>query len=206
MTRPHPRTLAAAAVFVAGSLLLAACSNSSPAKSTASAGFDSAPAETAAATTQQPAPDASGGATASDGSGAPAPAASSNLHACVLVSEQDATTALGADPGVGKEDTQNGDFGGNSKCNYTIASGGVQVSASSIAGKALCDGNRQPNSVDVPGVGDSAFETPATGAHEATVYYLKGDICVSITIETPASMGSAKDRVIALATTAAGRA
>jgi hypothetical protein len=128
------------------------------------------------------------------------------LHACLLVSEQDATTALGTDPGVGHEDTQNGDFGGNSRCIYAIASGGVQVSASSIAGKALCDGNRQPNSVDVPGVGDRAFETPATSAGEATVYYLKGDICVSITIETPASMGSAKDRVIALATTAAGRA
>ena len=79
------------------------------------------------------------------------------------------------------------------------------MSASSIAGKGLCDGNRQPNSVDVRGVGDSAFETPATSAQEATVYFLKGDTCVSITIETPASTGSAKDRVIALATTAVGR-
>lgn len=160
---------------------------------------------TPAATTQQPASDASSAATASAGSDTAAPAASSNLHACVLVSEADATTALGADPGVGKEDTQNGDFGGNSRCSYTTASGGVQVSASSIAGKALYDGNRQPNSVDVPGVGDSAFETPAAGAQEATVYYLKGDTCVSITIETPASTGSPKDRVIALATTAASR-
>jgi len=162
-------------------------------------------AGTPAATTQQPAPDASGAATASAGSGTSAPAASRNLHACVLVSEQDATTALGADPGVGKEDTQNGDFGGNSRCSYTVPSAGVQVSASSIAGKALCDGNRQPNSVDVPGVGDSAFETPATSAQEATVYFLKGEVCVSITIETRASTGSPKDRVIALATTAASR-
>ncbi len=160
---------------------------------------------TPTATTQQPAPNASGGATASDGSGTSSPAASGHLHACLLVSEQDATTALGADPGTGHEATQEGAFGGNSTCNYTVASGGVQVSASSIAGKALCDGNRQPNSVDVPGVGDRAFETPATAAQEATVYFLKGDICVSITIETPASMGSPKDRVIALATTAAGR-
>ena len=160
---------------------------------------------TLTATTQQPAPDASGGATASDGSGTSSPAASGHLHACLLVSEQDATTALGADPGTGHEETQESAFGGNSTCNYQIKSGGVQVSASSIAGKALCDGNRQPNSVDVPGVGDRAFETPATSAQEATVYFLKGDTCVSITIETPASMGSAKDRVIALATTAAGR-
>jgi len=104
------------------------------------------------------------------------------------------------------QETQGEDFGSNSGRNYTIASGGVQVNASSIAGKALCDSNRQPNSVDLPGVGDRAFETPATGAQEATVYFLKGDTCVSITIETPAAMGSAKDRVIALATTAAGRA
>jgi len=163
-------------------------------------------AGTPAATIQQPAPNASGRAKASDGSSSTSsPAASSPLHACLLVSEQDATTALGADPGASHEETQGGDFGTNSRCNYTIASGGVQVNASSIAGKALCDSNRQPNSVDVPGVGDRAFETPATGAQEATVYFLKGDTCVSITIETPASTGPPKDRVIALATTAAGR-
>jgi hypothetical protein len=160
---------------------------------------------TPTATTQQPAPDASGGATASDGSGTSSPAASGHLHACLLVSEQDATTALGADPGTGHEETQESALGGSGTCNYQIESGGVQVSASSVAGKALCDGNRQPNSVDVPGVGDRAFETPATSAQEATVYFLKGDTCVSITIETTASMGSPKDRVIALATTAAGR-
>src|ERR1019366_1740600 len=51
---------------------------------------------------------------------------------------------------------------------------------------------------------DRAFETPATGDQEATVYLLKGDICVSITIETTAAMGSAKDRVIELASAAAG--
>jgi hypothetical protein len=163
---------------------------------------------TPTATTQQPAPDASDasdGATASDGSGTSSPAASGHLHACLLVSEQDATTALGADPGTGHEETQESALGGSGTCNYQIESGGLQVSASSVAGKALCDGNRQPNSVDVPGVGDRAFETPATSAQEATVYFLKGDTCVSITIETTASMGSPKDRVIALATTAAGR-
>jgi hypothetical protein len=183
-------------------LALSGCSSGSGSSASHAGG-------TPTATTQQPAPDASdasGGATASDGSGTASPAASGHLHACVLVSEQDATTALGAYPGTGGEQYQEGAFGGNSTCTYGVASVGVQVSASSIAGKALCDGNRQPNSVDVPGVGDRAFETPATGAQEATVYFLKGDICVSITIETPAAMGSAKDRVIALATTAAGRA
>ena len=190
MSSRRPRWPVAVAAAT-GCFLLAACSSKSTTKPPAAAA--------SAAATQAAA------ATASDGSGASAPAASSNLHACVLVSEQDATTALGADPGVGQEDTQNGDFGGNSRCSYTVPSGGVQVSASSIAGKALCDGNRQPNSVDVPGVGDSAFETPATSAQEATVYFLKGDTCVSITIETRASTGSPKDRVIALATTAASR-
>jgi hypothetical protein len=192
-------TVLAKSAFPASAAIVLALSGCSAGSAASHAG------RTPAATTQQPASDASSPATASAGSGASAPTASSNLHACVLVSEQDATTALGADPGVGHEDTQNGDFGGNSRCNYAVTSGGVQVSASSIAGKALCDGNRQPNSVDVPGVGDRAFETPGPDAQEATVYFLKGDICVSITIETPASMGSAKDRVIALATTAAGR-
>jgi hypothetical protein len=162
-------------------------------------------AATPTATTQQHTPNTSDGTASDAGSSTPAPAASSPLHACVLVSEQDATSALAADPGVGKEDTQNGDFGGSSRCSYTVPSGGVQVSASSIAGKALCDGNRQPNSVNVPGVGDKAFETPATSPQEATVYFLKGDTCVSITIEASASTGSSKDLVIALAHTAAGR-
>jgi hypothetical protein len=179
-------------------LALSGCSSGSGSSASHAGG-------TPTATTQQPAPKASGEATAADGSGTASPAPSGHLHACVLVSEQDATTALGADPGTAHEETQGGDFGTNSRCNYTIASGGVQVNASSIAGKALCDSNRQPNSVDVPGVGDRAFETPATGAQEATVYFLKGDTCVSITIETPASTGPPKDRVIALATTAAGR-
>jgi hypothetical protein len=211
MTRPHPRTLAVAAVFVAGSLLLAACSNSSPAsaahtntEAALASGTTSATAE-AAVSPADPASAAATQATAAAESPTAPGASGGHLHACLLVSEQDATTALGADPGTGHEETQEGAFGGNSRCNYAITSAGVQVSASSIAGKALCDGNRQPNSVDVPGVGDRAFETPATSAQEATVYFLKGDICVSITIETPASMGSPKDRVIALATTAAGR-
>src|SRR5450432_229030 len=64
-------------------------------------------AGTPTATIQQPAPNASGGAKASDGSSSTSsPAAGPHLHACLLVSEQDATTALGADPGTGHEDTQ----------------------------------------------------------------------------------------------------
>ena len=185
------RTLAATGVATTG-LLLAACGSSS---------VGGTPADT----TQPPAAEASGGATTSGGTGTSSPAASSPLHACALVSEQDATTALGTDSGTGHEETHASTYGANGTFNYTIASGGVQVRASSIAGQALCDGNRQPNSVDVPGVGDRAFETPATSAQEATVYFLKGDTCVSITIETTASTGTAKDRVIALATTAAGR-
>ncbi len=191
----HPvLRLATLTLAAAGAVLLAACSSSPLAGGTPTA------------TTQQPPPDAraaSGGATASDGSGTSSPAASGHLHACLMVSEQAARTALGADPGPGHEQTQEGAFGGNSTCNYTVASGGVQVNASSIAGAGLYDGNRQANSVDVPGVGDRAFETPAASAGETTVYFLKGDTCVSITIEIPASMGSSKDRAIALATTAA---
>jgi hypothetical protein len=172
--------------------------------STSSGGSRAATASTA--TTQRPAPNASGATKASDGSSSSAPAASAPLHACVLVGEQDATTALGADPGVGKEDTQNGDFGGNSTCVYAVPAGGIQVTASSIAGKALCDGSRKSNSVDVPGIGDKAFETADTSAsREDTVYVIKGATCLIITIEAPASAGSAKPLVVALAKNAAGR-
>jgi hypothetical protein len=177
--------------------------------STSSGGSRAATASTA--TTQLPAPNASGATKASetkasDGSSSSAPAASAPLHACVLVGEQDATTALGADPGVGKEDTQNGDFGGNSTCVYAVPAGGIQVTASSIAGKALCDGSRKSNSVDVLGIGDKAFETADTSAsREDTVYVIKGATCLIITIEAPASAGSAKPLVVALAKNAAGR-
>jgi hypothetical protein len=172
--------------------------------STSSGGSRAATASTA--TTQRPAPNASGATKASDGSSSSAPAASAPLHAFGLVGEQDATTALGADPGVGKEDTQNGDFGGNSTCVYAVPAGGIQVTASSIAGKALCDGSRKSNSVDVPGIGDKAFETADTSAsREDTVYVIKGATCLIITIEAPASAGSAKPLVVALAKNAAGR-
>lgn len=165
---------------------------------------------TPAATSQPPSPtasDATSQATASDGVTTTPEATSGTEHACALVTQQEATTALGTDPGPGQESTT----GTVGNCVYGAASSVVRVSVDPVPGKAAYDNARStvtsanPASVvDVPGVGDGAFETPS-GASEATVYFYKGDTYVEITLGVAAATGPPKDQVIALATTAAGR-
>ena len=154
---------------------------------------------------------AAGSATTPAAGSATTPAASGgNDHPCSVVTEQEASTALGADPGPGQE-TPSG-VTGVGTCVYGAGSSVVRVIVdASGAGKAIYDGDRSTVVginpalvVDVAGVGDGAFETPS-GASEATVYLYKDTTFVEITLGTAATTGPPKDQAIALATTAAGR-
>ncbi len=88
MSNRRPRWPVAVAAAT-GCFLLAACSSKSTTK-------PPAPAASAAATQAAPATAATGVPTTPGASGG-------NPHACSLVTEQEATTALGADPGAGQE-------------------------------------------------------------------------------------------------------
>jgi hypothetical protein len=164
-------------------------------------------------TSQSPAPAASSPtsqATTAAGSTTTPGASGGNDHPCSVVTEQEASTALGADPGPGQE-TPPGAAGAG-QCVYGAGPSVVRVTVdASGVGKAIYDGDRSTVTginpalvVDVTGVGNGAFETPS-GATEATVYLYKGNTFVEITLGTTTTTGPPKDQVIALATTAAGR-
>ena len=136
-------------------------------------------------------------------------AAAGNAHPCSVVTEQEATAALGADPGPGQESPPG--VTGLGTCVYGSASSVVRLSVdSSGVGKAIYDGDRTSATaanaasvVDVPGVGDGAFETPS-GASQTTIYFYKGGTFVEITLGIPTGLPP-KDQTIVLATAAAGR-
>ena len=190
------RSLTAAAAII---LAVGGCHAGMPASGAAAA--SQPPGPTASAPTSQPASAA--------GSTTPAAASGGNAHPCSVVTEQEATTALGADPGPGQETPPSAT--GLGTCLYGAGSSVVRVTVdASGVGKAIYDSDRStvsginPASVfDVAGLGDGAFETPS-GASEATVYLYKGTVFVEITLGS-ATTGPPKDQVIALATAAAGR-
>ena len=130
-----------------------------------------------------------------------------NQHPCSVVTEQEASTALGADPGAGQETPPGA--AGLGTCVYGAGSSVVRLSVdASGVGKAIYDGDRSSypsaSATDVPGVGDGAFEI-TTSASQVTVYFYKGGTFVSITLGAAATTAPPKDQVIALATTAASR-
>jgi hypothetical protein len=163
-----------------------------------------------AGSSQPPAPAASAPSsqgTAAAGSPTTPAASGGNDHPCLVVTEQEATTALGADPGPGQETPPGA--GGLGTCVYGAGSSVVRLSVdTSGVGKAIYDSDRSSypsaSTTDVPGVGDGAFEIATIGS-QVTVYFYKGGTFVSITLGTAATTGPPKDQVIALATAAAGR-
>jgi len=154
------------------------------------------PSEAAASSTTQ-------AATAAGGAATPA-----GRHACSVVSQQEASTALTEDPGPGQESPRS--VAGVGACIYGgVIGAGVKVSVDTYGvGKAVYDGDRSsyPDSsvTDVPGVGDGAFEITSSDS-QATVYLYKGATFVSITLDTGATPGPVKEAVITLAAAAAGR-
>jgi hypothetical protein len=189
MSNRRPRWPVAVAAATA-CFLLAACSSKSTTKPPATAASAAATqAATAAGSTTTPG--ASGG----------------NQHPCSVITEQEATTALGADPGPGQESPPG--VGGLGVCVYGAGSSVVRLSVDgSGVGKAIYDGDRSSypsaSTTDVPGVGDGAFEIATIGS-QVTVYFYKGGTFVSITLGTAATTAPLKDKVVALATNAAGR-
>jgi hypothetical protein len=119
--------------------------------------------------------------------------------ACAIVTEADAATALGFDPGAGTEtsgyDATSCVFG-----NYPQM---VTVNLAPTAGKAGYDRLNVPPKVgtlvELSGIGDAAFGV--LNAPVATVEFLQGDAVVAIVIVNDGS----KDRAVALAQTAAER-
>jgi hypothetical protein len=173
-------------------------------------GCQAGSASSAAGTGQPPAPAASAPAsqaTTAAGSTTTPAASGGNGHPCSVVTEQEASTALGADPGPGQESPPGA--AGLGTCVYGAGSSVVRLSVdASGVGKAIYDGDRSSypsaSATDVPGVGDGAFEI-TTSASQVTVYFYKGGTFVSITLGTAATTGPPKDQVIALAAAAAGR-
>lgn len=199
MTDPHRHTVAALAACLAAGLLLIACSKSTPAAHTTSA------AQTTAAATDA----TSGAATNAASAEARAPAASAaGGNACSLVTEADATTALGADPGPGTGDTGAHD---SSQCHYgPYQSKLVLVNITPTQGKLTYDNMRNNagtaktgSVVDVAGVGDKAFEVDSHGS--AGIFFRKGDALVVVSVVFYLAASPPTDQVRDLAKLVAGR-
>ena len=127
------------------------------------------------------------------------PASHGSADACTIVTEQDASAALGADPGPGVPDAQSG----VTACTYGAAPSMVSVHVSP-AGKAEFDQmHGQPvegaTPVDLSGIGDAAFGI--FQAPLASIAFYRGSSYVSIVIFADGS----QDRAVTLATAAAGR-
>jgi hypothetical protein len=196
MTHPHPRTIAAAALSGAVSLLLAACGNSSPTHANTPITHSSG-----SATSSSPADPTSTTATPLGATSAAAPTAGTT--ACALVTEQEAGAALGADPGAGQDATSHG----ASSCMYGTSPMIVTVNLVPTGGKAAYDHTRglapAGRAVDVAGVGAAAFGVFTGPA--ADIWFYKGDTMVAIGLITGGATTPPKDQATVLAKTAADR-
>jgi hypothetical protein len=188
------RTIAAAAFGVAGCLLFAACGNATPAAHSTTPTV----AGKADASSDAPTDPAS-----TDGATAPT-VSSGSAHACALVTQQEAGTALGKDPGPGSKFSSHG----SSQCQYgNYATGLVLVNLTPTRGKAAYDlmrGNpKVGHAVDVQGLGDRAFEI--SGPNTASIYFDKGDALVLVMVEIRSATSPPMGQARALAKSAADR-
>jgi hypothetical protein len=111
--------------------------------------------------------------------------------ACALITEQDATTALGVDPGHGSTFSSHG----STQCQYgTYQTAFVLVNLTPTNGRAgydLVRANQKPGDAatiaDISGVGDRAFEV--SGHNTAGIFFNRGDavVTISVTIQTATS-------------------
>jgi hypothetical protein len=195
MSTHCPRIIAAVALTATG-LLLTAC-NSSPSQPTAHAAKPVPSAirhsPTAAASPAVPTTTAVPVSTTS------AAAQSSTANACALITEHDATTAFGADPGPGEA--------APGHCIYASGASSMNITVRSIPdGAASFDRLRTAtgsHAVDVPDVGDGAFgmfEGPI-----AVVNFYKGDTLVAVELAMTGATTSSQDQTTALAKIAAGQ-
>lgn len=198
MTTHRPRTLVTVALTATG-LLLTGCSSSSPTH-----------ANTVAAQTGSTTGAAANAPTSTAGtpSAAPAPTAQAGVAAaCDLITEAEATAALGADPGPGSKFASHG----SSQCQFgSYQAQFLLVNITPTRGKAgydLMHNNpklSQAGSVaNLAGVGDRAFEI--TGPGTASIYFNKGDALILVSVAIPSAPVAPKAQALALAKTAADR-
>jgi hypothetical protein len=111
--------------------------------------------------------------------------------------------ALGADPGPGELDAQQGASG----CTYGTMPNWVEVNVLAPGGQAEYNhllGLAQPGQTfDVAGVGDGAFGVSA--GPTASVWFYKGDSLVAINVMAGLTPPAPTDMAIMLAKAAAGR-
>jgi hypothetical protein len=157
------RSAAITALTAAGCLLLAGCADTTGSARQATGATGATGATSGAATaTAQPAAAGPAGVTS----------------ACTLVTEKDASTALGTASGRGDETTSTH----SSQCVYGQ---GALIVTTDDQGKTEFETQRSALSAapagswhDITGIGDGAFE--AHSGPEATVTFYKGEIMVSI--------------------------
>ena len=176
-----PRTAAIIALGLTGSLLLVGCSSGLP-NSTQAGGAPASAAPSAAASP-------------SGGSGAAA--------ACSLITEQEASTALGSDPGPGVADT----LGIATSCTFGTPPSILRVDLVPTDGKASYEhalGLAKAHPVvTISGVGDGAFGT--FNGTVGSIEFYKGDAVVSILLAANGASTPSQDKLTVLAKQAAGR-
>jgi hypothetical protein len=205
MTTAHQRAGTATVLGLVGCVLLAGCSSGSdthadvPAAHANSGIGSSSPAD----------PVGTAGTTGTTGTTATPPgvtssaAAPANTSICALITEQEASTALGADPGPGEDTSSHG----ASSCVYGTAPMIVTVNLVPSRGKAAYDQLRARapagRIVDIAGIGDAAFGT--TSGPAAGVDFYKGDAFVAVVLVAGLAGTTPKDQAIVLAKAAAAR-
>lgn len=127
----------------------------------------------------------------------------SDTTACALVTEQEASTALGADPGAGQATVHLG----ASSCVYGTSPTLVTVNLVPTGGAAAYDHARRQapsgQTINLTAVGDGAFGVFRGPAAE--IWFHKGDAVVAIGVIHGGSPVPPKDQAVALAKLAIGR-
>ena len=207
------RAACIATAGVAACFLLAACGGSSTATPQPAMGTTAAAQLSVSGTAPPHAPETA--ATSAEQSATPASAAETSAagavttggSACSLVTEQDATVALGNDPGAGQPVTSQG----ASQCQYgTFQTALVLVNVTPTQGQAAYDRVRNDpklasagTAIDMPGLGDRAFGITAHGT--GSIWINKGDTLVLVMVAKPLSADASQDSVLALAKTVSDR-
>ena len=182
MRHSRPHIIATVVLGLTGGLLLAGCSSGS----TGAASPGGAPTSgSPSSNTTAP--------TVSHGDGT----------ACSLITEQEATTALGTDPGTGAADSK----GPATSCTFGAPSSMLRVDLVPTGGKVGYEhalGIAQANPVvTISGVGDGAFGV-FNGTLGAIDFY-KGDSVVIVLLTPLDASTTSQDKLTALAKEAAGR-
>jgi hypothetical protein len=135
-------------------------------------------------------------------------------RACAPITQQEATAALGSDPGPGTPGAgaPNGLKATGTDCTYRTSDSGElsfvvepgTARAQYDEAKArIQDPSYQGTFLELTGVGDAACIT--SGPHGGHVYIFKGSVLVTIDLYTPTPLSSPADILTTLGRGAAGR-